>query len=103
MPLANRLLDVFFRTLDVVDSARERVDRALGRSLAPEPWTTDWSPVPEAPRAPGVATVAPAPTSAPARAPAPATRPVKEKEKAKPATKGKAKAKPKAEAGEPPD
>ena len=49
MPLVNRLLDVFFRTLDAVDMARERVDRVLGRAPRPEPWTTDWSPTPDAP------------------------------------------------------
>lgn len=47
MPLVNRLLDVFFRTLDVVDAARERVDKALGRQPRPAAWTTEWSPTPE--------------------------------------------------------
>lgn len=52
MPLVNRLLDVFFRTLDAVDAARERVDKALGRQPRPAPWTTEWSPVPDSPSAP---------------------------------------------------
>jgi hypothetical protein len=60
MPLVNRLLDAFFRTLDAVDVARERIDRALGRSPRPEPWATQWTP-----EAPGAADVgswqAPAP------------------------------------------
>lgn len=47
MPLVNRLLDVFFRTLDAVDAARERVDKALGRQPRPAAWTTEWSPTPE--------------------------------------------------------
>jgi hypothetical protein len=46
MPLVNRLLDAFFRTLDAVDVARERLDRALGRAPRPEPWTSEWSPTP---------------------------------------------------------
>ena len=46
MAIVNRLLDVFFRTLDAVDTARERVDRVLGRAPKPEPWATEWSPVP---------------------------------------------------------
>lgn len=50
MALVNRLLDVFFRTLDAVDVARERIDRALGRGPRPEPWTSEWHPAPEAER-----------------------------------------------------
>ena len=68
MPLVNRLLDAFFRTLDAVDMARERLDRALGRSPQPEPWTTEWSPVPSSAPAPHVAQ-APAPHIAQAPAP----------------------------------
>jgi hypothetical protein len=49
MPLVNRLLDVFFRTLDTVDAARERIDRVLGRSPQPDAWTTEWSPTPPSP------------------------------------------------------
>ena len=49
MPLVNRLLDVFFRTLDAVDAARERVDKALGRQPQPAAWTTEWSPTPDPP------------------------------------------------------
>ena len=48
MPLVNSLLDVFFRTLDAVDAARERVDKALGRQPQPAAWTTEWSPEPTA-------------------------------------------------------
>lgn len=44
MPIVNRLLDAFFRTLDAVDMARERLDRALGRAPKPEPWAQEWSP-----------------------------------------------------------
>jgi hypothetical protein len=51
MPLVNSLLDVFFRTLDAVDAARERVDKALGRQPRPAAWTTEWSPSPEVPSA----------------------------------------------------
>src|SRR5688500_957815 len=81
MPLANRLLDVFFRTLDAVDAARERVDRALGRELKPEPWTTEWSPVPEA----ADASKAPKPTPRPApRAPTPRAAPAKKPHRVKP-------------------
>lgn len=58
MPLVNRLLDVFFRTLDAVDAARERVDKALGRQPRPAPWTTEWSPVPDSPGAPSAREVA---------------------------------------------
>ena len=49
MALVNRLIDVFFRTLDTVDAARARLDRALGRSSEPAAWTTEWSPMPEGP------------------------------------------------------
>ena len=53
MPIVNRLLDAFFRTLDAVDMARERLDRALGRAPQPEQWATEWSPTqPAAPTAP---------------------------------------------------
>lgn len=44
MPIVNRLLDAFFRTLDAVDMARERLDRALGRAPKPEPWAQEWAP-----------------------------------------------------------
>lgn len=57
MPIVNRLLDAFFRTLDAVDSARERLDRALGRAPQPEPWAQEWAPTPPAARKP--ATVVP--------------------------------------------
>ncbi|MBI1946333.1 MAG: hypothetical protein HYS27_11580 [Deltaproteobacteria bacterium] len=57
MPIVNRLLDAFFRTLDAVDMARERLDRALGRAPQPEQWATDWSPTPPAAKKP--ATVVP--------------------------------------------
>lgn len=49
MPIVNRLLDAFFRTLDAVDMARERLDRALGRAPKPEPWAQEWAPAPAAP------------------------------------------------------
>ena len=45
--IIHRLLDVFFRTLDVVDAARDRVDRALGREPAPDPWAVEWPPPPD--------------------------------------------------------
>lgn len=70
MPIVNRLLDAFFRTLDAVDTARERLDRALGRAPKPEQWATDWTPTPPAERRP--ATVVPireAPTAPPADKP----------------------------------
>ena len=44
MPIVTRLLDAFFRTLDAVDAARERIDRVLGRT--PEPIVTSWDAVP---------------------------------------------------------
>jgi hypothetical protein len=44
MPIVTRLLDAFFRTLDAVDAARERIDRVLGRT--PEPVVTSWDAVP---------------------------------------------------------
>jgi len=53
MPLVNRLLDAFFRTLDAVEIARERFDKAIGRQKGPEPWASDWSPTPEAPSSVG--------------------------------------------------
>ena len=79
MPLVNRLLDAFFRTLDAVDIARERIDRALGRAPRPEPWTSEWSPVPDAPSSSSSSSSSPVPStfSAPApvvRAPAPARK-----------------------------
>lgn len=67
MALVNRLLDVFFRTLDTVDAARERLDRALGRSPQPDAWTTDWSPTPEPPRETPPVRAPSAPAAAPAR------------------------------------
>ncbi len=62
MPLVNRLLDAFFRTLDAVDMARERLDRVLGRAPQPEQWATEWSPTPPTPPVPAArrpATVVP--------------------------------------------
>lgn len=50
MSLVNRLLDTFFRALDVVDVARDRLDRALGRATRPEPWTP--TPLAEPPQPP---------------------------------------------------
>ncbi|HEY4220816.1 MAG TPA: hypothetical protein VGO62_05720 [Myxococcota bacterium] len=96
MALVNRFLDAFFRTLDAVDMARERLDRALGRSPKPEPWVSEWSPVPDAPapsapRAPS----SPSSVSAPAVAPAaskPVAKPVAKKAAPKPASKTVAKA-----------
>lgn len=43
MPLVNRLLDAFFRTLDAVDTARERLDRVLGKdhAAAASSWDAD--------------------------------------------------------------
>ncbi len=79
MPIVNRLLDAFFRTLDAVDMARERLDRALGRAPRPEPWTTDWSPTPEPPAA-APARIAPAPRP---KAPATAKRTAPHKPAAK--------------------
>lgn len=40
--VVNRLLDAFFKTLDVVDAARDRVDNALGRKPRPDPWAVEW-------------------------------------------------------------
>lgn len=42
--LVHRLLDAFFRTLDAVDAARDRVDRILGREPRPDPWAVEWPP-----------------------------------------------------------
>ena len=87
MPLVNRLLDAFFRTLDAVDTARERLDRVLGREQVapasawdanPEPARTDafsqrpatstWSDEKAAPaRAPKAPPAPPAPAGTDAR------------------------------------
>lgn len=40
----HKVLDVFFRTLDAVDAARDKVDRALGREPRPDPWAVEWPP-----------------------------------------------------------
>jgi hypothetical protein len=48
MAIVHRLLDAVFRTLDVVDLARERVDVFLGRSPRPE-GAGDWDPLPVSP------------------------------------------------------
>lgn len=42
--LVHRVLDAFFRTLDAVDAARDRVDRILGREPRPDPWAVEWPP-----------------------------------------------------------
>lgn len=42
--LVHRLLDAFFRTLDAVDAARDRIDRMLGRKPRPDPWSVEWPP-----------------------------------------------------------
>lgn len=42
--LVHRILDAFFRTLDAVDAARDRVDRILGREPRPDPWAVEWPP-----------------------------------------------------------
>lgn len=42
--IVHRILDAFFRTLDAVDAARDRVDRALGREPRPDPWAVEWPP-----------------------------------------------------------
>lgn len=47
--LIHRLLDAFFRTLDAVDAARDRVDRILGREPRPDPWAVEWPPPASAP------------------------------------------------------
>lgn len=85
MPIVNRLLDAFFRTLDAVDMARERLDRALGRAPQPEQWASEWSPAaPAAPTAP----VARRPTTVvPLRESAPADKPVVEAPRPKSAAK----------------
>lgn len=46
--VVNRLLDAFFKTLDVVDAARDRVDNALGRKPRPDPWAVEWPTPPNA-------------------------------------------------------
>jgi hypothetical protein len=71
MALVNRLLDVFFRTLDAVDAAREKVERARGHKK-PDPWSSDWQPTPEP--SPPVATRAPPAVSVPKAAPAPSSK-----------------------------
>src|ERR1043166_8220994 len=86
MPIVNRLLDAFFRTLDAVDMARERIDRALGRAPRPEPWTTEWSPTPEPHAGSGSAAPSFSTGSSPAPSPVPST--------SKPATIGTKKAAP---------
>lgn len=71
MALVNRLLDAFFRTLDAVDVARERIDRALGKSPRPEAWTSEWHPAPETERTNGPTATTPTTTfEAPGRKPA---------------------------------
>lgn len=111
MALVNRLLDVFFRTLDAVDVARERIDRALGRGPRPEPWTSEWHPAPETERA-GPSVEGPelfeTPGQKPASAPAAATKSKKPdktdknaKTKTSKAPKGTTSAKPAADKARP--
>jgi hypothetical protein len=96
MPLVNRLLDAFFRTLDAVDTARERLDRVLGREPAMTP--SAWEAAPEgatdaftqrpAPTTWSETKIAPAkPPKAPAKATAsaPAKKAAKDAQEAKPA------------------
>lgn len=84
--IVHRLLDAFFRGLDAVDAARDRVDQLLGREPRPDPWAVDWPP----PEAGAPADAAP-PEAAPSpAAPAPeakkpeAKKPAKEKPAADP-------------------
>jgi len=106
--IVHRLLDAFFRTLDAVDAARDRVDRVLGREPRPDPWAVEWPPadadLPHKPEAepatkngaapaeaaPAAAEAAPARTEAPKPAPA-----AKKKAAAKKKKAAGAKAKPK--------
>lgn len=71
MSLVNRLLDTFFRALDAIDAARDRIDKGLGRNEHPQPWSVG---LPAA-VAPPHATDASAPASVPAPAPASALAP----------------------------
>jgi hypothetical protein len=100
MPLVNRLLDAFFRTLDAVDTARERLDRVLGRepAMTPSAWEaapagatdaftqrpapTTWS---ETKIAPAKPPKAPAKVTAKAPAKAAAKNSAKDAQEAKPA------------------
>jgi hypothetical protein len=96
MPLVNRLLDAFFRTLDAVDTARERLDRVLGRepAMTPSAWeaapagATDAFTQRPAPTTWSETKIAPAkPPKAPAKATAsaPAKKAAKDAQEAKPA------------------
>ncbi|MCP4500344.1 MAG: hypothetical protein GY822_10330, partial [Deltaproteobacteria bacterium] len=40
--MLHRLLDVFFKTLDTVDAARDRLDRVLGKEPRADPWEVKW-------------------------------------------------------------
>jgi hypothetical protein len=64
--IVHRVLDAFFRTLDAVDAARERLDRVLGREPKPDPWAVEWPPIDDAP--PGGAPDAPLAAPAASRA-----------------------------------
>ena len=42
--LIHRVLDVFFRSLDTIDAAKDKIDRLRGKSPQPDPWAVDWPP-----------------------------------------------------------
>lgn len=77
--IVHRLLDALFRTLDTIDLARERLERAVGRDRQPQPWTTTWEPKAAAEQQPealrlAAARKAPFATAGAARKPPPAAR-----------------------------
>jgi hypothetical protein len=41
--ILHRVIDVFFRTLDAVDTARDQLERVLGRESETDPWAVPWS------------------------------------------------------------
>ncbi len=94
--IVHRLLDAFFRGLDAVDAARDRVDQLLGREPRPDPWAVDWPP-------PEAGAPADAPAAPPESPPSPAAPPpeAKKPEAKKPAKKKPAAKKPVADAADP--
>ena len=40
--ILHRVIDVFFRTLDAVDTARDQLERVLGRENETDPWAVPW-------------------------------------------------------------
>lgn len=40
--LVHRLIDVFFKALDIADATRDQIDRVLGREQESDPWAVPW-------------------------------------------------------------